>query len=402
MNSEVETLLRTKAARGVSIHGGFLRIAFTPRGHPRIRRSLGIVPTLKNIQFAIQKLGAIRLEISMGAEFDWEKHFPNDKHASDKKYTFHEAIDDFLEEQKQNFQWKLSTRAKYESRANVLKKLSKNYVLRLMSNHDVKTVWNKIRSHDGKSSLKNQLLSLCVRSMFQAIINGRSDVNHFTNLERFIDAGHDQVEVAEASQVTPNQVYTLTQARMIIDTIEREHIKRYVTFLMFTGIRPGEAAALKRSDLEGQYLTIRRTLYRKGKTNTPKTRAGIRRIFLTQDAFVAITKQIEWMDEIKFRDKECVWVTLGCNKPRAPEIIHNAYWKKVTALAGVEYLKPYVTRHCYASWMLRVKEDPHRVATDMGHKNINTIFNTYGHFIPKTEEKRPTDDPLKMKILEND
>ena len=50
--------------------------------------------------------------------------------------------------------------------------------------------------------------------------------------------------------------------------------------MFFTGTRPGEAMALKFSDLQGEYIYITKTISEHGEReiNTPKTNSSIRKI----------------------------------------------------------------------------------------------------------------------------
>ena len=67
---------RLAAAKGVSMHRGKLRIAFTLPGETsQTKRSLGLLPTVKNIDFAEMKLAEIKMDIIRGT-FTWERHFP--------------------------------------------------------------------------------------------------------------------------------------------------------------------------------------------------------------------------------------------------------------------------------------------------------------------------------------
>ena len=86
---------RLAAAKGVSLHRGKLRIAFTlPGEHQQTKRSLGIDPTVRNIDFAEMKLAEIKMDILRGT-FSWEKHFPNDPKSRAENPTLAEALQRF-------------------------------------------------------------------------------------------------------------------------------------------------------------------------------------------------------------------------------------------------------------------------------------------------------------------
>ena len=86
---------RLAAAKGVSLHRGHLRIAFTLPGETsQTKRSLGILPTVKNIDFAEMKLAEIKMDIIRGT-FSWERHFPNDRAARKENPTLADALQRF-------------------------------------------------------------------------------------------------------------------------------------------------------------------------------------------------------------------------------------------------------------------------------------------------------------------
>ncbi|GLP31543.1 hypothetical protein HpBGD84_15740 [Helicobacter pylori] len=50
--------------------------------------------------------------------------------------------------------------------------------------------------------------------------------------------------------------------------------------------------------------------------------------------------------------------------------------------------KLYTTRHTFASLMLSQGEEAMWVSKTLGHKDLNTTYKTYSHYIPKQEKER--------------
>ncbi|MFT2606443.1 tyrosine-type recombinase/integrase, partial [Helicobacter pylori] len=50
--------------------------------------------------------------------------------------------------------------------------------------------------------------------------------------------------------------------------------------------------------------------------------------------------------------------------------------------------KLYTTRHTFASLMLSQGEEAMWVSKTLGHKDLNTTYSTYSHYIPKQDKER--------------
>lgn len=74
-------------------------------------------------------------------------------------------------------------------------------------------------------------------------------------------------------------------------------------------------------------------------------------------------------------------------------------WRKTLEAAGVGYKKRYITRHSFASWMLKAGEPEASVAAHLGHSNVSMIRKTYGKFIPDAKPEWTLDDPSKVEKL---
>jgi integrase len=177
------------------------------------------------------------------------------------------------------------------------------------------------------------------------------------------------------------------QATAIIDRLPLGRKRNLFQFLFWSGARHGEALALERRDLELPYITIRRTLTAaSGVTQTPKT-GSARRILLPQKAIDALEQQMS------LNKHEQIFYTPARNGHMTAGAVPKRTWKRVLRDLGIPYVRPYVTRHSFVSWMLMAGESEWKVAQHVGHRNTQMIQKVYGHFIPKSEPKWSLDDP---------
>ncbi len=390
---DARTEKRLKEAKGVSVHKGKLRIAFTLAGETtQTKRSLGIEPTAKNIDFAAMKLAEIRMDILRGT-FSWEKHFPNDKETRKESPKLSEALDRFY---LSSGHWKGSTERVSESKTRRL--------LELFGDAKLKDLTEDVILNVRKDLLKgtsakhtNQLLTVLNTVMTRAVRAKVLDSNPFVYIEPIRDTKRLEGEAQTDDEVV--SVFTPNEFENLLSVIPHEATKNLFTVLCWTGLRMGEAAGLKWEDvdLQKQTLSVKRTRTSKSCVlQTPKT-GGARTIILPLRAVEALRRQKLLTTRSEF---------VFCSGPRliafkTAEVIKHVSWVKWLDQAGLAYRKPYSTRHTFASWMLMAGESETYVAQSMGHNSVQMIRQVYGHFIPKTTHKWTLDDPQKYEQLKN-
>jgi integrase len=166
-----------------------------------------------------------------------------------------------------------------------------------------------------------------------------------------------------------------------------------------TGMRPGEYTALPRFNLTHTEVKVDRAVERNGhRISVTKTPAGIRWIELSPDVADMV---MHYADELAVPNKhDLVFPTATGNW----QSIIN--WRKLGfAAACVEAglmetvesngkrierpkFSPYDLRHFYASMLIERRVSLKRIQTLMGHTNIATTLNVYGHLIEKAETAR--------------
>ena len=176
------------------------------------------------------------------------------------------------------------------------------------------------------------------------------------------------------------------------------HIQSHFTFTglgiyisLSTGLRIGEICALKWSDINvtDSTITVSRTIERiyliegeKKHTelviSTPKTKNSCREIPMSKE-LLAMIKPLKKVVNDDF------YVLTNDEHPTEPRTYRNYYNGLMTKL-DIPKLKYHGLRHSFATRCIEAGCDYKTVSVLLGHSNISTTLNLYGH--PNMEQKK--------------
>lgn len=155
----------------------------------------------------------------------------------------------------------------------------------------------------------------------------------------------------------------------------------FVRFLLFSGVRTGEAVGLiwENIDLEKRLIFIRQSVsrerggYKKIRKN-PKTRDSVRTLKMSNRVFDVLSSVV---------------ISNNCDlifkSPRGQIIDHGNFrtqcWKPALLALNIPYRKPYATRHTLLSQALESGLSVPQVAQIAGHRDGKMILQHYGHVI---------------------
>lgn len=142
------------------------------------------------------------------------------------------------------------------------------------------------------------------------------------------------------------------------------------------------------SDIDGDYLSVRRSitqkLHNKDLETPPKSRSSIRTIQMPLPL-------VKILNEHKKRQRQLANFSedsriLGDERCIRDSTIHkrNEYY---SSLAGVKRIRIHDFRHSHASLLAHMGINIQEVARRLGHAKIEETWNTYSHLYPKENEK---------------
>jgi integrase len=189
----------------------------------------------------------------------------------------------------------------------------------------------------------------------------------------------------EAPTITPEQ------ARAILAAMQGDRMEALVTLTLATGLRQGEALALRWSDLDldSGSLTVRRTLQRVAgeplwaEPKTPRSRrtvaipasiVGVLRAHRKGQAQEQLWAGSRWHEQgLVFTSSIGTPMTGGDVTKR---------FQALLAAAGLPRIRFHDLRHGCASLLLAQGVHPRVVMEQLGHSTIALTMNVYSHVIP--------------------
>ena len=188
-----------------------------------------------------------------------------------------------------------------------------------------------------------------------------------------------------------NKILELAKNTDITQSTKNLYIYEII-FLIYTGLRIGEACALKWKDidLKNKKLIVSSSASiiqidndsKKTKEiiSSPKTNRGKRTVYLTQQAVNALNKIQEKNKQYLNPDNRVFITTVGTPLNRRNlRRSFNTIQKQVNT--SIQNSGLHVLRHTFATLAIAKKIDLKTIAQMLGHAKVSTTYNIYVHFI---------------------
>lgn len=216
----------------------------------------------------------------------------------------------------------------------------------------------------------------------------------------FLRSSLDEAITDGVLQINPVSLVTASRYRSKETEIENEYIVDPLTpaevdallisagnkqwenlfrFAIHTGMRSSELCALRWKDIDFIQKTAHvQSASVAGITKGTKTKAGTRKVELTNEAMLALSSQkpFSYMKEATvFEDPKTgkAWANADAIRKKA--------WVPTLRKAGIRYRNPYQTRHTFATRHISQGANLFWLATQMGHKGPEMLFRHYGSYL---------------------
>lgn len=236
--------------------------------------------------------------------------------------------------------------------------------------------------------LYNHYLSVINRIFKYAVLMDILDSNPF---DKVIKPKSRQVQ-RKGNFLTKEE---LKEFLKLAQTATLSYFSPLVHLMSYTGLRQGEALALKWSDIdfENKKITVNKTAVRikeKQTLQTPKTKNSKRVISIDPTTLSILKswkkdqikiyfkngKHFEGDDNFIFTNQRADWVH-----------IHNfiPYFKRFIADHKLKQITPHGLRHTHASLLFNAGVEPKNISDRLGHSTVQITLDLYTHI---TEEQR--------------
>ena len=186
---------------------------------------------------------------------------------------------------------------------------------------------------------------------------------------------------------------TIDEQRKFLEVAKNTSNYNQFAFILQTGLRTGEMIGLKWSDIDfvNREINIQRTAefrYSVGewRVGEPKSKAGYRKVPLTEEAIKILMDQKEKLKKIKVVNLEFIdSVFLSRKGEPTKNSAYDSSLFKLCDKAGIERFSMHVLRHTFATRCIEANMRPKTLQVILGHSNVGITMNLYVHV---TEDER--------------
>ncbi|MGL2431368.1 site-specific integrase [Helicobacter pylori] len=189
------------------------------------------------------------------------------------------------------------------------------------------------------------------------------------------------ITLKNAQEATAIEPFNLEEVKTLIENAPSLRLKAFLMVAFLTGMRTGEQLALTWEDIDfdEKKIVINKSLNELGSITTPKNKSSVREI----DLLEPVAKILKELKASEPSSEKFVFISM----PKRTTMFQRVFKALLKAL-NLKERKLYTTRHTFASLMLSQGEEPMWVSKTLGHKDLNTTYKTYSHYIPKQERER--------------
>ncbi|EPU1406957.1 Arm DNA-binding domain-containing protein [Klebsiella michiganensis] len=367
-----------KLPRGVTIrkhrNGETINITFTYKG-VKCREplsNLDVIP--KNIKYAERTLGEIYNKIERGT-FVYAEYFPRSTRLKifgnvSAGKTVKMYLDEYLvicETRKLS----PSTIGGYKKCRSALSSLHM-FPASELTPAALKT-WIQSQKTTLKT-IRNQL-SFLRSALDEAVTDGVLQINpvSLVTASRYQSSKTDEKSDYIVDPLSPAEVETLLRST------SNKQWENLFRFAIETGLRSSELCALTWRDIDfiGKTAHVQNASV-VGVIKGTKTKAGTRKVELTEQALYALTCQ----KPFTFMKDATIFEDPKTEKPWASaDAIRKKAWVPTLRKAGIRYRNPYQTRHTFATRHISQGANIFWLASQMGHKGPEMLFRHYGSYL---------------------
>lgn len=239
--------------------------------------------------------------------------------------------------------------------------------VRNIKKSDIIALKNKIADLDRSIVVKNKILRLV-----KSVSKFGAEVYDYPDFAKFL-----KVFPKTSNDVKEMMIISPSDFNLAMEQVSNEVYKRFLTFLYHTGMRRGEAMALKKSNIsiiDGRYYARIENSVRRNDLKSLKNPHSKRTILLDNVSCEAIKPLLELEGDYIF----------GENEPLSGTTISRQFDNALSKV-GLPHYRVHDLRHSFVSNAILNGIDIVSVSKYVGHANIERTLNTYSHLLKDSE-----------------
>lgn len=186
------------------------------------------------------------------------------------------------------------------------------------------------------------------------------------------------------------QFFTPQQFKQYSNCIQSDELifKAFFTLAYFSGARASELLALTWGDIQNDIMTINKTFHYSKKEyhiKETKNKTSNRNITLDKNTLsILMAWKSEQAELLNQSESTFIFIDYTDYPSR-----HRFYHKIETICkrAKLEPIRLHDFRHSHVALLIDLKEDPFIIKERMGHANISTTYDIYGHLFPNRQKE---------------
>ena len=341
---------------------------------------------MTRVAYGLDEAKALERKLSFGIK--------NRSDMPTKKMTVKELLSEYKEVKRYEVKETTQTRIEQNFRCYILPTF-KDYRIDRITPKSIQE-W-KISMEKRNLSLNTKKLAFCHFRTFinYAIKMDYLNANPLTKVGGFkANSTSDLVDTPALNIYTPDEfkLFIAVAKKFAEEKAKQNDLSEWDFYVFFniafyTGLRKGEIFALKWSDIEGKYLTVKRTVTQRLSCNggdietTAKTKKSMRTIELPVPLIKVLNEQKKRQRVLhNFTDDFRI-----CGGIRDTTLSRKN--RLYAAEAGLKTIRIHDYRHSHASVLANEGILINEVSRRLGHTRIEITWNTYCHLYPREEER---------------
>ena len=234
------------------------------------------------------------------------------------------------------------------------------------------------------SGKKATTLNLYLKQ-YKTIIRWAYRHDYVTDIQ-YLDKLTPLKEPDEKEELRYLESYEVAQ---LLSSLKAKHWRNLTEFLVLTGLRFGEAAALTAADIDtkNRIIIVNKSYDSQQRlTGTPKTSTSNREIYI-QDELLGLCKSLKKEALIRKMSTGCDLIFPSRKNTHITHTGFYLYLMKYSRECLGKDTTPHMLRHTHASLLLEQGLDIESISHRLGHESSAITMDTYLHITEKLKEK---------------